>query len=121
MHKSFNKNSMKKQIIILAAMFLMGSAACIAQQPQGGPDMSKFIEQMVTNLGLNDTQAKDFKAAMAEMRPDMSSGEMPSREEMEKKMKAFDSKMKTILTADQYKKLQEMREKMGHGPRPDNN
>jgi len=70
---------------------------------------------------LTDAQAKDFKAAMAEMRPDMSSGEMPSREDMEKKIKAVDAKIKTILTADQYKKFQEMREQMGPGSGPDNN
>ena len=114
---------MKKQMLTLAVLFLMGSSACFAQdRPQGErPDMSKRIEQMVTDLGLTDAQAKDFKAAMAEMRPDMTSGERPSREAMEKKREAVDAKIKTILTADQYKKYQEMRSKMGHGPRPNNN
>ena len=54
---------MKKQILGLAVVLFMGSAVCMAQDNRGGrPDMSKRIEQMVTELGLNETQAKDFKA-----------------------------------------------------------
>ena len=78
---------MKKQILGLAVVLFMGSAVCMAQDNRGGrPDMSKRIEQMVTDLGLNETQAKEFKAVMEEMRPNRNaSGERPSREEMEKK------------------------------------
>lgn len=77
---------MKKQILGLAVVLFMGSAVCMAQDNRGGrPDMSKRIEQMVTDLGLNETQAKEFKAVMEEMRPNRNaSGERPSREEMEK-------------------------------------
>lgn len=78
---------MKKQILSLAVVLFMGSAVCMGQDNRGGrPDMSKRIEQMVTDLGLNETQAKEFKAVMEEMRPNRdASGERPSREEMEKK------------------------------------
>ena len=56
---------MKKQILGLAVVLFMGSAVCMAQDNRGGrPDMSKRIEQMVTDLGLNETQAKEFKAVM---------------------------------------------------------
>lgn len=113
---------MKKQIITLAVLFLMGSAACMAQdQPQGGrPDMSKRVEKMIKELGLNDAQAKDFKSAMEEMHPGKNNGERPSREEMQKKREASDAKIKAILTADQYTKYQEMRKNMRQG-RPNNN
>ena len=60
---------MKKQILGLAVVLFMGSAVCMAQDNRGGrPDMSKRIEQMVTDLGLNETQAKEFKAVMEEIK-----------------------------------------------------
>lgn len=101
---------MRKQILSLAVVMMLGSAACMAQEGKGErPDMSKRIEQMVTDLKLNDTQAKQFKAVMEEMKPTKStSGERPSREEMEKKRTAADAKIKKILTAEQYTKYQSM-------------
>jgi protein CpxP len=70
------------------------------------------MEQMITDLGLNEKQAKDFKAAMKEMRPAKSnSGERPSREEMQKKRTEGEAKIKSILTDEQYKKYQDMRKK----------
>jgi len=106
---------MKKQILSLAVVLFLGSAVCMAQDNRGGrPDMSKRIEQMVTELGLNETQAKDFKAAMEEMRPNRNaSGERPSREEMEKKRNEVDAKIKKILTEEQYKKYESMRQQRG--------
>ena len=65
---------MKKQILGLAVVLFMGSAVCMAQDNRGGrPDMSKRIEQMVTDLGLNETQAKEFKAVM-DLREDREEG-----------------------------------------------
>ena len=106
---------MKKQILGLAVVLFMGSTVCMAQDNRGGrPDMSKRIEQMVTELGLNETQAKDFKAVMEEMRTNRnSSGERPSREEMQKKRNEADAKIKKILTDEQYKKYQSMRPQRG--------
>ena len=106
---------MKKQILGLAVVLFIGSTVCMAQDNRGGrPDMSKRIEQMVTELGLNETQAKDFKAVMEEMRPNRnSSGERPSREEMQKKRNEADAKIKKILTDEQYKKYQSMRPQRG--------
>ena len=64
------------------------------------------------DLGLNEKQAKDFKAAMEEMRPTKrNSNERPSREEMQKKRKEGEAKIKSILTDEQYKKYQDMRKK----------
>ena len=90
---------MKKQILGLAVVLFMGSAVCMAQDNRGErPDMSKRIEQMVTDLGLNETQAKEFKAVMEEMR---------------KKRNEADAKLKKILTDEQYKKYQSMRPQRG--------
>ena len=46
-------------------MLLIGSTVCMAQDRQKGKvDREKRIEQIITDLGLNEKQAKDFKAAM---------------------------------------------------------
>lgn len=102
---------MRKQILSLAVALLIGTTVCIAQNRQNGKaDREKRMEQVITVLGLNEKQAKDFKAAMAEMRPAKNkSNEKPSREEMQKKKKELDAKIKSILTDEQYKKYQDMR------------
>lgn len=102
---------MRKQIFSLAVALLVSSAACMAQdQKRQRPDRSQRMEQMVTELGLNETQAKQFKEAMEEMRPAKNnSGERPSREAMEANRKKMDEKIKSILTEEQYKKYQSMR------------
>jgi len=104
---------MRKQILTLAVALLIGSTVCIAQNRQKGKaEREKRIEQIVTDLGLNEKQAKDFKAALAEMKPAKNkSDEKPSREEMQKKKKELDAKIKSILTEEQYKKYQDMRKK----------
>lgn len=93
----------------MALALFLGTAVGMAQENRGErPDPSKRIEQMVTDLGLNETQAKEFKAVMEEMRPNRdASGERPSREEMEKKRNEADAKLKKILTDEQYKKVSE--------------
>ena len=101
---------MRKQILSLLVVLLIGSTVCMAQDRQKGKvDREKRIEQIITDLGLNEKQAKDFKAAMEEMRP--TNNERPSREEMQKKRKEGEAKIKSILTDEQYKKYQDMRKK----------
>ncbi|GCB37478.1 hypothetical protein [Bacteroides faecalis] len=107
---------MKKQILSLVVALLIGTTVCIAQnRPQGQQrtvDREKRVEKMITDLGLNEKQAKDFKAALEEMRPaKQKSGERPSREEMQKKRTEVEAKIKKILTDEQYKKYQDMRKK----------
>ena len=107
---------MKKQILSLVVALLIGTTVCIAQnRPQGQQrtvDREKRVEKMITDLGLNEKQAKDFKAAMEEMRPAKNkSNERPTREEMQKKRQEIDAKIKSILTDEQYKKYQDMRKK----------
>ena len=105
----------RDRILTLALALFLGTAVGMAQESRGErPDPSKRIEQMVTDLGLNETQAKEFKAVMEEMRPNRdASGERPSREEMEKKRNEADAKLKKILTDEQYKKYQNMRPQRG--------
>ena len=95
---------MRKQILSLLVVLLIGSTVCMAQDRQKGKvDREKRIEQIITDLGLN---------AMEEMRPTKrNSNERPSREEMQKKRKEGEAKIKSILTDEQYKKYQDMRKK----------
>ena len=104
---------MRKQILSLAVALLIGSTVCMAQNRQNGKaDREKRMEQIVADLGLNEKHAKDFKAAMEEMRPAKNkSNERPTREEMQKKRQEIDAKIKSILTDEQYKKYQDMRKK----------
>ncbi len=63
---------MKKQIFTLAIATILGSATCMAQdeiEKKGGPDNSQRIEQMISELGLNETQAAEFKEIMKDMQP----------------------------------------------------
>ena len=89
---------MRKQILSLAVALLIGSTVCMAQNRQNGKaDREKRMEQIVADLGLNEKQAKDFKAAMEEMRPAKNkSNERPTREEMQKKRQEIDAKIKSI-------------------------
>ena len=107
---------MKKQILSLVVVLLIGTTVCIAQnRPQGQQrkvDREKRMEKIITDLGLKEKQAKDFKAALEEMRPaKQKSGERPSREKMQKKRTEVEAKIKKILTDEQYKKYQDMRKK----------
>ena len=98
---------MRKQILSLAVALLIGSTVCMAQNRQNGKaDREKRMEQIVADLGLNEKQAKDFKAAMKEMRPAKNKSN-----ERQKKRQEIDAKIKSILTDEQYKKYQDMRKK----------
>ena len=98
---------MRKQILSLLVVLLIGSTVCMAQDRQKGKvDREKRIEQIITDLGLNEKQAKDFKAAMEEMRPTKrNSNERPSREEMQKKRKEGEAKIKSILTDNNIRNI----------------
>ena len=87
---------MRKQILSLAVALLIGSTVCMAQNRQNGKaDREKRMEQIVADLGLNEKQAKDFKAAMEEMRPAKNkSNERPTREEMQKKRQEIDANIR---------------------------
>ncbi|MCI5579920.1 MAG: hypothetical protein MR387_01155 [Phocaeicola plebeius] len=99
---------------LAVVLCMMGAAAGMAQDSnrQRGErmDPSQRIEQMVKQLGLDEAKAKEFRAAMEEMKP-AAGGERPSREEMQKKREAVDKKVKAILTEEQYKKYQKLNQR----------
>lgn len=90
----------------------------MAQERGDRDGREKHIERMIADLGLNEAQAKDFKAVWEEMKPGKKEKcAKPSHEEMEKKREEMDRKIKKILTDEQYKKFQEMKPQRGkpHG------
>ena len=110
---------MRKRLFSLVIACLVScSFICMAQDlpKEGGKGPGQNVEQMVTELGLSDKQAKKFKAALEEMKPSQKdSGEKPSREEMEKKRSETDAKIKKVLTYEQYAKYQELQKKKKGG------
>lgn len=109
---------MKKVVLSLAMFaFLASSHVCMAQDRPQRMNPEQRMEQMVKDLELNETQAKEFKAVMESMRPQkgQNEGERPSREEMEKKRTEMEAKIKGILTEEQYKKYQEMQKNNRRG------
>ena len=104
---------MRKQILSLLVVLLIGSTVCMAQDRQKGKvDREKRIEQIITDLGLNEKQAKDFKAAMEEMRPTKrNSNERPSREEMQKKRKEGEAKIMDVLPKRQERNRERKKNK----------
>lgn len=112
---------MKKIIFSLAMFaFLASGSVCMAQNRPQRMNPEQRMEQMVKDLGLNEKQATDFKALMKSMRPQrgQNMGERPSREEMQKKRTEMETKIKGILTEEQYKKYQDMQENhRGNGGR----
>lgn len=106
---------MKRQVLGLAIAMILTSGVCMAQKERRErPDRGASIETMITDLGLNETQAAQFKAVMENIKPGKpEDGERPSREEMDKKRDEMDKKIKSILTEEQYKKFQSMQPKKG--------
>ena len=109
---------MKKIIFSLAMFaFLVSGSVCMAQNRPQRMNPGQRTEKMVKDLGLDEKQAKDFKALMESMRPQrgQNMGERPSREEMQKRRAEMDAKIKGILTEEQYQKYQEMLKKNHRG------
>lgn len=109
---------MKKIIFSLAMFaFLVSGSECMAQNRPQRMNPGQRTEKMVKDLGLDEKQAKDFKALMESMRPQrgQNMGERPSREEMQKRRAEMDAKIKGILTEEQYQKYQEMLKKNHRG------
>jgi len=109
---------MKKVFFSLAMFaFLASGSVCMAQDRPQRMSPEKRVEQMVKDLNLNEKQTKEFKALMENMRPQrgQNGGERPSREEMEKRRTEMETKIKGILTEEQYKKYQDMQKNRRRG------
>ncbi len=101
---------MKKQILSLVAVLVLGSSACMAQNPQrdGRDRRGGMMERMKTELSLSDEQVAQMKEIFSEMRPQQQ-GERPTREQMQKRREEMTAKIKKVLTEEQYAKYEKMR------------
>jgi periplasmic protein CpxP/Spy len=110
---------MKAKLLIALCLFVSVSFMAVAQQ---GGGQQRTVEERVKAVmdkltpGLNldkDQQAKtdsvytDYYKSMHRLREQMQQGNRPDRSEFEKITADRDEKLKTVLTADQYKKFKD--------------
>jgi Spy/CpxP family protein refolding chaperone len=123
------------KLSLIAAMVLGGLVACAtlvtAQDSTNAPDKKggkrgmspdQLMERYTEQLSLTDEQKPKVKAALEdstkkrrEIFRDSALDQQQKREKFQGVMEARDKKMKEILTADQFKKYQDMNEKMKKG------
>lgn len=120
-----------KKVIGLFLVILISSVSVFAQSGKRGGqkgDPSKRIEQMVTDLKLDDKQAAEFRKIQKEYAEKMKKerdAAQNDRTKMREKMKQMNenknAEIKKILSDEQYKqyleKLQSMRSRNGNGRR----
>ena len=76
---------MRKQILSLLVVLLIGSTVCMAQDRQKGKvDREKRIEQIITDLGLNEKQAKECDRQREILMKDLRVKRCKRREKREK-------------------------------------
>ena len=120
------------KLSLIAAMALGGLVTCstlvTAQDASSAPEKKggkrgmspeQMMERYTQQLSLTDEQKPKFKAVLEdtgkkrrEIRKESGQDRQQVGEKMRPVMEAQNKKMKEILTADQYKKYQEMNEKM---------
>jgi periplasmic protein CpxP/Spy len=123
------------KLSLIAAMALGGLVVCstlvTAQDSTNAPDRKggkrgmspdQLMEKYTEQLSLTDEQKPKVKALLddstkkrRELFRDAALDQQQKREKFQEVMEAQNKKMKEILTADQYKKYQEMNEKMKKG------
>ena len=123
------------KLSLIAAMALGGLVVCStlvsAQDATNAPDKKggkrgmssdQLMEKYTEQLSLTDEQKPKVKAVLEdsgkkrrEIFRDSALDQQQKKEKFQGTMEAQNKKMKEILTADQYKKYQEMNEKMKKG------
>lgn len=133
-----------KKILLVLVLALFANSYIMAQddndrRPQGGfrgarMNPKERTEQMIKELELNETQAAQFRVVMEEQQKEMqaqmeaarkeSTGERPTKEQMEKMRAKFQEQqqainivLQVILTEEQFAKYQEMNQRRGPGRR----
>lgn len=105
-----------KKVLGLFLVILFCSVSMYAQKGKRDGKMgdpSKRMEQMITDLKLNDKQAADFRKIQQdfmdkmrkerdEIQKDMQNDRSKMREKMDKMREDRDAEIKKILTEDQY-------------------
>ena len=123
------------KLSLIAAMALGGLVVCstlaTAQDATNAPDKKggtrgmsadQMMERYTEQLSLTDEQKPKVKALLEdqgkkrrEIFRDSALDQQQKKEKFQGTMEAQNKKMKEILTADQYKKYQEMNERMKKG------
>lgn len=109
-------------LLLLTSMILLSSNLLAQQRKgQGGPQMpsetqiNEMVEELSTELSLSDGQKTEILALytdhFAEAKASMSSGQRPSREEMESQRTDFEDEVKSLLNDEQKTLFDEFNEK----------
>lgn len=122
---------MRKRIVTLFVGLLMAVGMAFAAQQQGRmgkgkPTIDEQVARMKTNLNLTDQQATQVKALLEKHHQEKETWKKNNPNPTQEQVKAhreqmwnqMDQELKKILTPEQYKKHQEMRQQgMKHGPK----
>ncbi|MDL2209087.1 hypothetical protein LJB97_05645 [Parabacteroides sp. OttesenSCG-928-O15] len=117
-----------KKILLVCLLMVMGTVGMVAQQDMQAR-MKERVENYVKELKLEGEKADKFKAIqndfMGKMRTEMEAlrdGGNFDRETMMAKMTKMneerDAEIKKLLSAEEFKKYQEILAKEPRGPRP---
>ena len=108
-------------LLITAMFFLTSNLSAQQRQEQGPPpipnktQIDKMVEDLSTELSLSDDQKTEILSLytdhFAEVKSSMSSGQRPSREEMQSLKKEFEDQVKSQLNEDQQDLFDEFMKK----------
>ena len=117
---------MKKIGLMLTALIMVCSVS-MAQGPRGDRNMDpkkraeQMTEQMVKDYSLTDAQKEKVQAMNLDMSQKMSEITGDDRDarrtQMEKIRTDYNTKLKTVLTDDQYTKFEKAEKERPRGPR----
>ena len=113
---------MKSKLILVVMLMFLGIFSSRAQgfQRRTVEERTKMaIDRLVDSVKISDVQQKDITAvftdyykAQDKIREGLAPGARPERADMEKIMLERDTKLKIILTEDQYNRFKEMESAM---------
>ena len=117
-------------LLITALIFLTGSLSAQQKQEQGPPpipnetQINKMVEDLSAELSLREGQKIEILALyqnhFTEVKSSMSSGQRPSREDMESLKEEFEDEVKNLLNAEQQDLYEEFIKKNKPQNRQDN-
>jgi len=121
------KQEMMKKIGLMLTALLMVCGVAMAQGPRGDRNMDpkqraqQMTEQMVKDYSLTDAQKEKVQALNLDMSQKMSEIKGDDRDarrtQMQKIRDDYQTKLKGVLTDEQYKKFEKAEKERPRGPR----
>ncbi|MEH0153800.1 hypothetical protein V6R21_06610 [Limibacter armeniacum] len=116
-----------KKLILILAVFLMGSFSAMAQT-RGAMSTDQKVDKVMENLSQQINLNEDQKASVKQIYTDMyneaerlkTSGEQPTGETLEQLKSQTDDKLKEVLTEEQFNQYQQVKEEINPEQGQDN-